>query len=142
MVMRRSRLRSARGSPSHRSTHVAPGDSRATELRETSGRGRAAHQHHVDRKRDELDEATDQPLVLEARHEEARRTGGSVGGRALEYTTALVEDETCAPIERITVHAKGGKPLTYKDVRFARRPGATSTTDEVIARRNQRVLGG
>lgn len=55
--------------------------------------------------------------------------------------TALVEHRTGRPIEAMTVHAKGGKPLSFRDVRFAPGPGATATTHAVIDGRNTRVLG-
>ena len=55
--------------------------------------------------------------------------------------TALVEDRSGRPIETLTVHAKGGKPLSFRQVRFAPGPGATATTHAVIAGRNERVLG-
>lgn len=55
--------------------------------------------------------------------------------------TALVEDKTGRPIEPLVVHAKGGKPLGFRDVRFAPGPGATSNTHAVIDGRNERVLG-
>jgi DNA-binding HxlR family transcriptional regulator len=55
--------------------------------------------------------------------------------------TALVEDRTGQPIEELTVRAKGGKPLSFHQVRFAPRPGATATTHAVIDGRNERILG-
>ena len=55
--------------------------------------------------------------------------------------TALVEDGTNQPIETLTVHARGGKPLSFHQVRFAPGPGATSKTHAVIDARNERVLG-
>jgi DNA-binding HxlR family transcriptional regulator len=55
--------------------------------------------------------------------------------------TALVEDATGAPIERLTVHANDGRPLSFRDVRFAPGPGATTNTQRVIDERNQKVLG-
>jgi DNA-binding HxlR family transcriptional regulator len=55
--------------------------------------------------------------------------------------TALVEDRTGRPIETLTVHAKGGKPLSFHGVRFAPGPGATAKTHAVIDGRNERVLG-
>ncbi len=55
--------------------------------------------------------------------------------------TALVEDATGAPIERIAVRAQGGEPLSFRDVRFAPGPGASATTYSVIDGRNQKVLG-
>ena len=54
---------------------------------------------------------------------------------------ALVEHATGEPIERITVHSKSGKPLSFGDVRFAPSAGATATTHAVIEQRNERVLG-
>jgi DNA-binding HxlR family transcriptional regulator len=54
---------------------------------------------------------------------------------------ALVEDATGDPIEIITVHSKGGRPLRFNNVRFAPGPGATLNTHKVIADRNQKVLG-
>ena len=53
----------------------------------------------------------------------------------------LVEHKSGHPIERLAVHAKGGKPLSYQDVRFAPGPGATATTHVAIDERNQRLLG-
>ena len=55
--------------------------------------------------------------------------------------TALVEDATGAPIERVTVHAKDGRPLSFRDIRFAPGPGATATTHAFVEGRNQKVLG-
>ncbi len=55
--------------------------------------------------------------------------------------TALLEDATGAPVERLTVHARDGRPLSFHDVRFAPGPGATANTHRVIEGRNQRVLG-
>ena len=55
--------------------------------------------------------------------------------------TALVEDATGAAIERLAVRAKGGRPLSFKDVRFAPGPGASATSHAVIAGRNEKVLG-
>lgn len=55
--------------------------------------------------------------------------------------TALVEHRTGRPVEPLTVRAKGGKPLSFRDVRFAPGPGATAHTHVVIEGRNERVLG-
>jgi DNA-binding HxlR family transcriptional regulator len=55
--------------------------------------------------------------------------------------TALVEDANGRAIERVTVRGKDGRALSFRDVRFAPGPGATSTTTSVIEKRNQRVLG-
>lgn len=52
----------------------------------------------------------------------------------------LVEDATGKPIEPMTVRSTDGQPLSFRDVRFTAGPGATSTTREVIAHRNDRVL--
>jgi DNA-binding HxlR family transcriptional regulator len=54
--------------------------------------------------------------------------------------TALVEDSTGHLIETMSVHAKGGKPLSFREVRFTLGPGATATTHTVIDGRNERVL--
>jgi DNA-binding HxlR family transcriptional regulator len=56
------------------------------------------------------------------------------------FPTLLVEDATGKPVETMQVRGKGGKPLSFRDVRFARGPGATETTDAVIEKRNTRVL--
>lgn len=53
---------------------------------------------------------------------------------------ALVEHATGRPIELLTVRAKGGKALSFQDVRFAPGPGATATSHAVIDERNTRVL--
>jgi DNA-binding HxlR family transcriptional regulator len=55
--------------------------------------------------------------------------------------TTLVEHKSGLPIEPLAVRAKGGKHLSFHDVRFAAGPGATATTHIVIDGRNQRVLG-
>lgn len=55
--------------------------------------------------------------------------------------TALVDHRTGQPIETLTVRTKGGKPLSYHEVRYAPGPGATKTTHAVIDGRNERVLG-
>ena len=55
--------------------------------------------------------------------------------------TALVEDATGRPIERLTVHAEGGKPLSFRQVRFTPGPGASAMTHAVIDNRNLKVLG-
>ncbi|MFT3696437.1 MAG: helix-turn-helix domain-containing protein [Kofleriaceae bacterium] len=55
--------------------------------------------------------------------------------------TALVEDESGAPIERLAVKSKNGKPLSFKGVRYAPGPGATANTHLVIDKRNEKVLG-
>lgn len=58
-----------------------------------------------------------------------------------KWPMALLDDASGEPVERLAVQAAGGKPLSYKDVRYARGPGATKTTDAVIDGRNRRVLG-
>lgn len=55
--------------------------------------------------------------------------------------TALVEHRSGRPVEQLIVRSKGGKPLKFRDVRFAPGPGATATTQVVINGRNERVLG-
>lgn len=52
----------------------------------------------------------------------------------------LVEDATGEAIEPIAVRTKAGRPLSFREVRFSRGPGATENTDRVIERRNGRVL--
>jgi DNA-binding HxlR family transcriptional regulator len=54
---------------------------------------------------------------------------------------ALVENETGDSVDAVTVQSKKGRPLTFRDVRFAPGPGATSTTKKIIDNRNQRILG-
>ena len=63
----------------------------------------------------------------------------SVSSRKLR--TKLVEDATGRPIEDITVRSKGGRPLSFRDVRVVPGPEGTATTHAAIARRNGRVLG-
>lgn len=53
----------------------------------------------------------------------------------------LVSEKTGRPVEKIEVREKGGRPLSFHDVRFAPGPGATSATKVVITHRNERVLG-
>jgi DNA-binding HxlR family transcriptional regulator len=55
-------------------------------------------------------------------------------------SVALVEDKTGDAIEKISVHGKDGRPLSFHDVRFVPGPGATLNTHRVIAERNQKVL--
>lgn len=54
--------------------------------------------------------------------------------------TLLVDDATGKPVEEIAVRVKGGRSLSYHDVRYAPGPGATSKTQALIDRRNERVL--
>lgn len=58
-----------------------------------------------------------------------------------KWPTALVEDASGNPVEQLVVRTKDGQPLSFKDIRFARGPGATKTTDAVIEGRNLKVLG-
>jgi len=53
----------------------------------------------------------------------------------------LIDNETGDAVEPITVHGKSGRPLSYRDVRFAPGPGATERTRKIIDNRNLRVLG-
>lgn len=53
----------------------------------------------------------------------------------------LVDDVAGVPIEPVTVRSADGRPLSFREVRFAEGPGATTTTQVVIADRNDRVLG-
>jgi DNA-binding HxlR family transcriptional regulator len=59
-----------------------------------------------------------------------------------KYPTALVEDATGDPVEPLFVHAKSGRRLSYKDVRYTPGPGATASTHTFIEGRNHKVLGG
>lgn len=52
----------------------------------------------------------------------------------------LRDDTTDKVIEPLTVRSHGGRPLSFREVRFARGPGATENTDRVIQKRNSRVL--
>lgn len=54
---------------------------------------------------------------------------------------AFIDDATGCPIEDVAVRGKDGQPLSFRNVRFAPGPGATSTTQALIERRNERVLG-
>src|ERR1700760_2211627 len=56
-------------------------------------------------------------------------------------SVALLDDATGRPVEPLTVRGKSGRPLSFRDVRFAEGPGATSNTRAVIESRNKRVLG-
>ncbi len=55
--------------------------------------------------------------------------------------TLLVEDVTGCPVEPMQVRGRGGRPLSFHEVRFAPGPGATAATKTLIANRNDRVLG-
>jgi DNA-binding HxlR family transcriptional regulator len=55
--------------------------------------------------------------------------------------TTLVDDATGAPIEQIVVRRERGKPLSFRDIRFAPGPGAGSSMKSFIDKRNQRILG-
>ncbi len=52
-----------------------------------------------------------------------------------------VEDATGEPIQAAVVRNARGKPLSLKDIRLTRGPGATAETDAIIEIRNQRILG-
>jgi DNA-binding HxlR family transcriptional regulator len=54
--------------------------------------------------------------------------------------TALVEDATGTPVARLAVSGAGGRPLSFREVRFAPGPGASTTTLAVISGRNSKVL--
>ncbi|SPB13825.1 HxlR family transcriptional regulator [Caballeronia novacaledonica] len=54
---------------------------------------------------------------------------------------ALVDHASGQPVKPMAVHGKSGKALSFRDVRFAPGPGATSATRSVIEDRNRRVLG-
>lgn len=52
----------------------------------------------------------------------------------------LVEDATGEAIEPLAVRSQGGRPLSFREVRFSRGPGATENTDRVIKKRNGSVI--
>ncbi|SAL80101.1 HxlR family transcriptional regulator [Caballeronia peredens] len=52
----------------------------------------------------------------------------------------LVDQSSGQPVKPMAVQGKSSKALTFRDVRFAPGPGATSTTRAVIETRNERVL--
>lgn len=54
---------------------------------------------------------------------------------------ALVDQASGKRVEPIAVRGKNGKALSFREVRFAPGPGATTTTRAVIENRNRRVLG-
>jgi DNA-binding HxlR family transcriptional regulator len=58
-----------------------------------------------------------------------------------KYPTEFVDDATGEPVEPIAVRATDGRPLTFRDVRYAPGPGATASTHAVIEDRNRKVLG-
>lgn len=45
------------------------------------------------------------------------------------------------PIEPVQLRAKGGRSLSFREVRFEPGPGATAKTKASIQSRNERVLG-
>jgi DNA-binding HxlR family transcriptional regulator len=53
----------------------------------------------------------------------------------------LVENSTGKPIEPVQLRAKGGRALSFREVRFEPGPGATAKTKASIQSRNERVLG-
>lgn len=69
-----------------------------------------------------------------------RRRQGHLG-RGRKPSVALVDDKTGHPIERISVHDKDGRALSFHEVRFVPGPGATLNSHKVIADRNHKVLG-
>ncbi|SAK89170.1 HxlR family transcriptional regulator [Caballeronia hypogeia] len=54
---------------------------------------------------------------------------------------ALVDQASGQPVKSIAVQGKSGRSLSFRDVRFAPGPGATTRTQSVIENRNRRVLG-
>jgi DNA-binding HxlR family transcriptional regulator len=53
----------------------------------------------------------------------------------------VVENGTGQQIEKMTVHAKNGKALSFRDVRFTPGPGASKGMKDLIDVRNERILG-
>ena len=58
-----------------------------------------------------------------------------------EPPVELVEHASGTPVGTVEVRGVGGHALGYRDVRFAAGPGATRKTQDVIQKRNDRVLG-
>ncbi len=54
---------------------------------------------------------------------------------------ALIDAASGTPIEELAVRGRSDRPLSFRDVRFAPGPGATSTVRTVIEGRNKRILG-
>jgi DNA-binding HxlR family transcriptional regulator len=52
----------------------------------------------------------------------------------------LVDDASGAPVEPLALRDRQGRALSFRDIRFAPGPGATSITRQVIEERNRRVL--
>lgn len=53
---------------------------------------------------------------------------------------SLVDDRNGRPIEPLVVRSKGGRALSFREVRSTPGPGATGRTQAVVDRRNARVL--
>ncbi|BAN28182.1 winged helix-turn-helix transcriptional regulator [Caballeronia insecticola] len=53
----------------------------------------------------------------------------------------LVDHANGQALKPVAVQTKSGKALSFRDVRFAPGPGATSTTRAIIKSRNRKVLG-
>jgi DNA-binding HxlR family transcriptional regulator len=58
-----------------------------------------------------------------------------------KHPMEFVDDATGEPVEPLTVRAANGRPLTFREVRYAPGPGATASTRAVIEDRNRKVLG-
>lgn len=52
----------------------------------------------------------------------------------------LVDDASGRPIAKLKVQSKGGRELSYTDVRYEPGPGASAPTRRMVETRNQRVL--
>lgn len=52
----------------------------------------------------------------------------------------LVDDASGRQIEKLAVQSKGGRELSYTDVRYEPGPGASASTRRMVETRNQRVL--
>jgi hypothetical protein len=55
--------------------------------------------------------------------------------------TTVIDESAGAPIERIVVRSKNGKPLSFREVRFALGPDANPNMKGFIDKRNERVIG-
>ena len=54
---------------------------------------------------------------------------------------ALVDAKSGTPVGGVAVRGKSDRPLSYREIRFAPGPGATTAIKAAIAGRNRKVLG-
>ncbi len=56
-------------------------------------------------------------------------------------STEWVEDATGEPLGEMVVRTSGGRPVSFRDIRYKIGPGAMPTTPATVENRNRRVLG-